>query len=249
MQRHIHFPLLVLMFLIALAMPSIVGAQIPGRQTLTIDDAVRIANERNISISLANSRIENAGARVESAFGTFLPQITITGGYSRPLTDGTVYVEGIPIPGARSDELSANARASVLLFDGFSRTANYSSAQATFNASVEDLNRERQFVAFQTRSTFLSALRAEQMIEVRQSDLEMTRENLARIRGLVEAGVAQEGQVYAEESAIANAELSLEQSRTDAIIARQQLAFLLNLDPRTELQLTDDGLATSIDSS
>lgn len=236
------------LLLIALATPLMLSAQPPGRQVLNIDEAVRIATERNISIALANSRIESAGAHVESAFGSFLPQISVTAGYNRPLGEGTVYVEGVPVPGVRSDALTAGARASVLLFDGFSRTANYSSAQSTFNASVEDLNRERQAISFQTRSAFLSALRAEQLIDVRQSDLEVARENLARVRGMVEAGVAQAGQVYSEESSIANAELSLEQSRTDAIIARQQLAFLLNIDPRTELQLTDDGLASSVDT-
>lgn len=237
--------------LFALAGPSGLLAQNPqpGGQILTIDDAVRLAQERNIAIALASSRVDNAGARVTSSFGTFLPQFSVNASYNRPLIESTVYYQGIAVPGTRPDVLSANANASVQLFDGFSRTATYSGAQSSFNASVEDLNRERQNIAWQTRAAFLGALRAEQLIQVRESDLELARENLARIRGMVEAGVAQAGQIYAEESAIANAELSLEQSRTDAIVARQQLAFLLNVDPRTELQLSDDGLATNLDSA
>jgi outer membrane protein len=236
--------------LLSLTAPSGLIAQPSlGRQILTIDDAVRLAEERNISISLAASRVDNAGARVTSSFGTFLPQFSVNASYNRPLTESTVYYQGIAVPGTRPDVLSANANASLQLFDGFSRTATYSSAQSSFNAAVEDLSRERQNIAWQTRSAFLAALRAEQLIQVRESDLEVTRENLARIRGLVEAGVAQSGQIYSEESAIANAELALEQARTDAIIARQQLAFLLNTDPRAELQLSDDGLASNLDSA
>jgi outer membrane protein len=220
-----------------------------GRQILTIDDAVRLAQERNITIALANSRVDNAGAHVTSSFGSFLPQFSINASYNRPLTESTVYYQGVPVPGSRPDVLQANASASVQIFDGFARTAEYSSAQSTFNASVEELNREKQSVTYQTRSAFLAALRAQQLIEVRQTDLEVARESLSRIRGMVEAGVAQAGQIYSEESAIANAELALEQARTDEVIARQQLAFLLNVDPRSDLQLSDDGLANSIDST
>jgi outer membrane protein TolC len=238
-------------FVLTAAAPLALTAQpgTPGRQVLTIEDAVRIAQERNITVALASSRVDNAGAHVTSSFGSFLPQFQVNASYNRPLTESTVYYQGVPVPGSRPDVLQANANASVQLFDGFARTAEYSSAQSNFNASVEELNRERQAVAFQTRSAFLAALRAEQLIEVRETDLQVARESLARVRGLVEAGVAQAGQIYAEESAIANAELALEQSRTDAIIARQQLAFLMNVDPRTDLQLTDDGLANSVDSS
>lgn len=240
------------LLLLSIVSPLTLSAQpaTPGRQVLTIDEAVKMAHERNVTIALASSRIDNAGAQVQSAFGSFLPQLSINGGYNRPLMESTVYYQGIPVPGAsRPDVFNANATASVLLFDGFNRTASYSGAQANFNAAVEELNRERQNIAFQTRSAFLNALRSEQMIEVRTSDLEVARENLARVRGLVEAGVAQSGQIYSEESAIANAELALEQARTDAIMARQQLAFLLNLDPRSDLQLSDEGLTTSLDSS
>lgn len=237
-------------FLLLLLAPLALQAQPSlGRQILTIDQAVRLAEERNIAISLAASRVDNAGARVTSSFGTFLPQFSVNASYNRPLTESTVYYQGIAVPGTRPDVLSANANASLQLFDGFSRTATYSGAQSSFNASVQDLSRERQTVGWQTRSAFLAALRAEQLIQVRESDLEVTRENLARIRGLVDAGVAQSGQIYSEEASIANAELALEQARTDAIIARQQLAFLLNTDPRTELQLSDEGLAMRLDST
>ena len=228
------------------------GAQIPGTlpQTLTIDDAVRYASERNLTISQAQSSVENAAARITSSFGSFLPQVTVQGGYTRQLTDGTIFVQGTPIPGNRSaNNYQAQANASVQLFDGFNRTSVYSAAQSTYNATIQELNRTRQQVTFQARSAFLNTLRVTQLIDVRQTDLEVAREQLQRTRGLVEAGAAQMGTIYTQEAEIANAELALEQARTDALVARNNLAFVLNVDPASDLRLSSEGLANSIDSA
>jgi outer membrane protein len=227
-------------------------AQLPGtlQQTLTIDDAVRYASERNLSITQAQSSVENAAARITSSFGSFLPQVTVQGGYTRQLTDGTIFVQGTAIPGSRSaNNYQAQANASVQLFDGFNRTSVYSASQSTYNATIQELNRTRQQVTFQARSAFLNALRAAQLIDVRRTDLEVAREQLERTRGRVEAGAAQMGTIYTQEAEIANAELALEQARTEALVARNNLAFILDVDPASELKLSSEGLANSIDSA
>lgn len=229
------------------------SAQAPGDgvpRTLTIDQAVQIAVDRNLSVSLSRSRVETASARVNGAFGTFLPQISVNGGYTKQLSDDeTVIVQGIPISSNRPDHnFNASAGANLLLFDGFSRSAGYSSARQEFNAAMLTLDRTREDIAYQTRVAFLSALRAEQIIEIRRSDLELSRERLAQNRELVEAGAAQIGVVYSQEAEVANAELSLEQSRTDALIARNNLSLLLNYDPVAQIQLSSEGLANSVDS-
>ncbi len=228
-------------------------AQMPGRSAdvLTIDDAVRIASERNLSLVQAQSGIESAGAQVTGAFGTFLPQISVTSGYNHQLSDGTRFVDGIAIPGSGNPANSYNvgASADLLLFDGFSRTANYNAAQARYSAALQTMNRTRQDVGFQARSAFLNALRAEQIIEVRRSELDVARERLANIQAMVEAGSAQIGSVYTQEAEVANNELQLVQAETDVLVARNDLKLAMNVDPATEFQLSAEGLAKSVDSA
>ncbi len=228
------------------------SAQSPGTipSTLTIDQAVRIALERNLSITLAESQVDNSSAQVTGAFGAFLPQININAGYNKQLTASEAVIDGVVLGVNRPDAAyNAQASAGLVLFDGFSRTANYKAARATFDASSETLNRTRQDIAFQVRSAFLNALRTEQLIEIRRSDLELANERLSQNRGLVEAGTAQIGVVYSQEAEVANAELLLEQARTDALISRNTLILLLNLDPNVDILLSSEGLASSVDSS
>lgn len=227
-------------------------AQFPGGipQTIDIEQAVHIALQRNLSIDLSRSQVESAGARVTSGFGAFLPQISISSGYTRQLGDGTRFYQGTAIPGtAQPDNYSANASASLTLFDGFSRTASYSASQSNLTASLETLTRTREDITFQTRSAFLNVLRSEQIVEVRKVDLASSREQLTRAQGLVDAGSAQIGTVYSQEAEVANAELSLEQATTDLIVARNSLKGLLNVDPNFDLQVTSEGLASSVDSA
>jgi outer membrane protein len=113
---------------------------------------------------------------------------------------------------------------------------------------MQDLQRVRQDIRFQTRQTFLNALRSAEVINIRRTDLDLAREQLVRIQGRVDAGAAQIGQIYQQEAEIANAELSLEQARTDSLVTRNNLAFLMNVDPTTEFRLSSQGLAESIDS-
>jgi outer membrane protein TolC len=218
---------------------------------LTIDQAVQLALDRNLNVSLARSQVEVASARVNGAFGSFLPIINVSGGYTKELSqDATVIVQGIPIPTDRPDHnMSAAATASLTLFDGFGRSSRYSSARNEFDASMRTLEQTRQEITYQARAAFLNALRSDQIIEIRESDLEVAREQLAQNREMVEAGSAQIGTVYSQEAEVANAELSLEQSRTDATIARNNLSLLLNYDPTAEIQLSSEGLASSVDTN
>jgi outer membrane protein len=228
-------------------------AQTPGRgpETLTIDDAVRIASERNLTIVQAQTSVESEGAAVTGAFGAFLPRLTVTSGYNRQLSDGSVFVGGVAIPNLNQPTSSYDigASADLLLFDGFSRTANYNSAQSRYSAALQTLNRTRQDVVFQARSAFLNAIRTEQIIEIRRSDLDIAREQLNDIRGRVDAGTAQIGSVYTQEAEVANNELSLAQAETDALVARNTLKLAMNVDPSTDFQLSSEGLAKSVDST
>jgi outer membrane protein len=253
MKDHARISIASLQALLAcmlLAAPAL--AQTPGNgpMTLTIDQAVQMSLERNLNITLAQSQVETSSAQVTGAFGAFLPQININAGYNKQLTASQFVIDGVQLGIERPDaSYSAQATAGLVLFDGFSRTANYKAARATFDASYETLNRTRQDIAFQVRTAFLNALRSDQIIEIRRSDLDLANERLEQTRGLVEGGTAQIGEVYSQEAEVANAELSLEQARTDALINRNNLILLLNLDPNTDVRLSSEGLASSVDSA
>ncbi|HYF03932.1 MAG TPA: TolC family protein, partial [Patescibacteria group bacterium] len=62
-------------------------AQSSGAQPsiYSLQDALRIGASRNLDIQLANAQMQNAAASVTGAFGTFLPSINFSSGYTRQL--------------------------------------------------------------------------------------------------------------------------------------------------------------------
>lgn len=219
----------------------------PPRQ-ITLDDAVRIALERNLQIEIAESNVKTSEARVSGAFGGFLPTVSLTGGYAKQLGESkTSVIGGVPIQVSRPDNtLTTTASTSLTLFDGFNRTASYAAARDNYDATVESLARTRQQIEFQTRQAYLLALRSQQVVEIRKSDLDVARDRLNRTRQLVEVGTAQITQVYSQEAEVANRELELEQAHTDVLVSRNNLALIINIDPAIEIQLSVQGLADGI---
>lgn len=217
---------------------------------LTINQAVQIAIARNPTIEQARINRESAGATITSAFGAFLPTVSASGGYTRYLTDGSTVIEGTVIPGNRPDSYyRASIGASLLLFDGFGRTANYNASQASYKAAERtEVNAERE-VTWLVRQGFLNALRAKQIVEEREAELQTARELLVRIQGLVEGGTAVIGTQYSQEAEVANAEVALEQARTDYLVARSLLSSLMNYDPVRSFEVSEAGLVEMIDST
>ncbi len=217
---------------------------------LKIHDAVELALERNTSITQAVLSVSSSEARVTSAFGTFLPTINLSGGYTRYIAQGSVVIEGTPIEANRPDDFyRAGANASILLFDGFGRTATYNAAQYSYAAAELGVTFAKRQVVWQVRHRFLNALRARQIVDLREVELQTAQEQLLRIEGLVEGAVAVIATQYAQEVEVANAELMLEQARTDYLVARTSLSNLMNVDPVHVFEVSPDGLLETIDST
>ncbi len=229
------------------------AAQVTGERppsVLRIEEAVRIALERNTQIAQADIAVGTAEARLKAAFGSFLPTINLSAGYTRYLTDGTVVVEGTRFDNDRPDDYyRASAAASLLLFDGFARTATYNAAQSSYDGAELRVNSARRQVEWQVRQGFLNALRAKQIVDLRDVEQQTANEQLERVKGLVEGGVAVIGTQYAQETEAANAELALEQARADYLVARTLLSELMNYDPAIDFEVSPDGLVEPIDSA
>lgn len=224
------------------------GEQPPA--ILTIDDAVQLGLNRNLTVREAEMSLDNAGASVRSAFGTFLPRLGVNGGYSRNLSEGSTIIEGTQQEASRpADAFSAGASVSVTLFDGFANTASYKASQFSYDAAGENLEAVQNQITWTVRQTFLRALENKQLVDVREAELETAKEQLELVRGRVEGGVALIDALYSQESEVASAELMLEQARTDYLVTKDQLSTLLNYDPARSFQLSSAGLAELLDSA
>jgi outer membrane protein len=236
--------------LLALIGAAIAQAQYPGA-ALRLRDCIRMALERHPDMALARAQLSAAAADLTAAFGSYLPSITFSAGYSRQLNvEGgrTINVGGqiIRLPAVDPNSYSMSLIGTYTLFDGFAREGVFQQRRAAVDAAEAGLEFTRQQLVAQVVQHYIEALKAERIVAVRQRFYELAQQELERARAQVELGRMAPTLLPTQESELANREVALLQARQERDLARLRLALLIGADPGQELRLADPEIADSI---
>lgn len=216
---------------------------------LTLSEAIERAVSRHPDIMAADLDRRIAETRLQTSFGTFLPTISASGGYTRYLSSGTTIIEGTPLAGNRPDDFyRAGVSLNYLLFDGFGRTASYRATQLEHDATMLAIDATRRVIEIDVRRAFLDGLRTQQVVELRQVELATSRESHGRMLERIELGVALPGESYAGEADIAMNEVAILEVQSTFDDARARLLLLMNDDPTHTIQLSTEGVTVVPDS-
>jgi len=220
-------------------------------QTLTLEDAKRLALERNLSIIQAQNTYDAAGSSTLAAYGRYLPSITGSGSWQRSQVEGPIYTQGIAIPGSNSKQTagsySAGLSSSLTLFDGLGREANLNQASQSLSRSELSLTRTKQSIVFEVESAYLNLLRFEQLVGVTDENLKRDRRQLERITESNRVGALSLADVYRQQSQVASDELSQINAQNDYDKAKANLVALIGLDVAMEYTFADPTASIAID--
>ena len=218
-------------------------------QIITIEDAVQYALARDPVFLRDSAQLASRSASVRAAFGTFLPSIALRGNYVKYLNDVGTVTGGLELASSRpSTELSGGASASLELFDGFSRSANYNAAGHERDAAALTMLAHQAEVAYQVRRAFIDLMKSETSAEVRQSELATLLSQRERLAGRVESGVALRLDLEAIDAEIAMARYNLLVAENSSNVLVTTLAATLNFDPSRRIDVSPDGLPVDLDS-
>jgi hypothetical protein len=144
-------------------------------------------------MALARAQLSAAAADLTAAFGSYLPSITFSAGYSRQLNvEGgrTINVGGqiIRLPAVDPNSYSMSLIGTYTLFDGFVREGVFQQRRAAVDAAEAGLEFTRQQLVAQVVQHYIEALKAERIVAVRQRFYELAQQELERARAQVELG-------------------------------------------------------------
>jgi outer membrane protein len=225
--------------------------------TLTLEQVKQIALERNLNVVQAQNNVSAAQSQVLSAYGTYLPTVSASGGWSRTQSDRasntTAVIGGQPIvvPGQFSvtNNFNTGLSANLVLFDGFSRSANVSAASSRAILSEQTASRTRQAIAFQAVSDYLNVLRNEQLVRVSEENLKRDRRQLERIVESNRVGALSLADVYRQQSQVASDELDVITAQNEYDKSKADLAALAGLDVSQDYRFEDPSIPTELDST
>ncbi len=228
-MRHRCLPFIVTIALL----PATAAAQQPS---VTLADAIRLAEQVQPSILRANADIHNAGAQKRVAVGAFLPDLTASSTGSQTFSEGVTRIDpntGLPqASNSTTGNINFRLSAGLDLFSGFRRTADLRAANAQRDAAEAGLVDAKYQVALTTTQEFLAALAAEELRKVRQAGVTRAEEQLKVSIAKLRSGSATRSDSLRSLVTLGTARLQLVTAETDLATAEANLGRLIGVEGR-----------------
>jgi outer membrane protein len=213
-------------------------AQIP---TVTLEEAVRRAQQAQPSVVQARSSVRTAEAQVRSSKGAYLPSLTASSSGGKTFSEVAV---PNPITGttesANRTSTSVNfaLSSSIDLFTGFRRGADSRSAKATRTAAEASLNDQEFQAELTATQQFFDALAAQELVAVRQASVKLAEQQLSISVAKLRVGQATRSDSLRSLVNLGTAQTNLVSAQSDVARTQAALGRTLGLDGR--VQAADD---------
>ncbi len=204
-----------------------VGAQ--EVRTITYAEALQLAVQRNVDYRQAQSAAASDAVAVAQAKRNLLPDLRFTTqgtqNYGRNFNqnDGQIVNQS-------TQSMNAGVSSSLTVFDGLRNVANIRQAQSSLSASEADATRSKQTALFTVASNYVALIAQNDQLAVREQALAAQKELEAQIQAYVDAGTRSIADLYAQQAAVASANLDLVQAKRAVELARLDLMRTLQLD-------------------
>lgn len=209
---------------LALLLPGLAAAQ---DDPLTLDEAVKLALERNERARSTWEEVVAANARLAQARSFFLPSITSTSTYTRRAYETRRVVGETEVIIQRYNALSETLALNQTLFDARSLTS-LAAVRARRDADVAAAAESRRQLAFEVGQAFLATLGTTQVREASARRFTFAGQNLEAAKARFAAGLASVNDVTRAELEYATAEVGLTQVKGQVETSTLQLGHLLD---------------------
>ena len=194
---------------------------------LTLDEAVKLALERNERALATQEDVNAANARVAQARSYFLPTITSTSGYTRRAYEVRRVVGDTEVVISRFNALAETLALNLTLFDATSMVG-MSAVRSQRNAAVAAAAESRRQLAFEVSQAFLSTLGTSQVQEASARRFAFAKQSLEAAKARFAAGLTSVNDVTRAELEYATAEVGVTQVQGQVETSTLQLGYLLD---------------------
>jgi len=222
-------------------------------KVLTLSRAIEIALEQNVPLKQAENTATAAESGVLAAYGTYLPTLSASGGWTRQQTQRSATTQLIggqpillPASSSTTNNFSTGISAGYTIFDGFNREANLSRAVSGASSAELTAGWTRRGTVFQVQSAYLAVLRNEQLVKVTEENLKRDQKQLDRIVESNRVGALAISDVYRQQSVVAQDELSLISAQNTYDKSVASLLATIGADVSEDYQIADPTVPSEI---
>jgi len=187
---------------VGIGVAASLGAAAQDAGQLTLQEAIKLARQRNGSVISAYLVVEAARTRTRQAWGAFLPTISPILEYesSRSRTETGPFRGASGLAEGRTG-ITANLR----LFDAGERDLQYRTASISAKAQEAEALQTLRDVLFRVISQYYDALRAQELLKVQEAQVERTKKIVEQTKTRVDLGDAPKKDILQAEADYLNA--------------------------------------------
>lgn len=210
------------------------AAEPPPARPLTLADLTALALHNNPQTTVAWSAVAQSQAAERVARAAWWPTLTASYTAQRSRSLASSGSEA-----AIQNRYGPSVSLSYLLFDFGSRGGAIDQAAADTLTSQYNLNQTLQDLALTVESNYYTVIGSAALVDANQQALDEAQANLDAAQIRHTAGLATIADVYQAESAMAAAQLTLQQTQGQLRVARGALSAAAGYRPDAELKLVD----------
>ncbi len=214
---------IVLALLVA---PALASAQVPARDSLSLQDVVNRALQASPEIVQATSSVNTASSSERVAWGAFLPTLSLSSGASLASTERFNPTTNTSVTGS-ADSYSAGLSTGVDIFTGGRRGAEMRRAAAGTDAAEATLTERTFAVTLAAKQAYFDVAKAGELAHVSQARLQRAEEGLSAAQRRLQVGTATRSDVLRSQLELTNAKQALLTAQSSEKTAAFALARLV----------------------
>jgi outer membrane protein len=207
-----------------------------GAEPLTLDDCVEMALRENLILKQAEEALSVANADYWSSWSNFLPNLTLSSGYSRSKSE-------YPWPGGyysfEDTSYSANLQLTQTLFD-VGTIAYVSELRANRQMVATEYEKKRLAILLEVKEDYYSVLRTEKLLEVSRTSLRESETNLQKTEQMHALGSASRAGLLRAQVNLLESRLELMTAEKNVKLAKSKLAITLGFSSSEDLSVQED---------
>ncbi|MEE9430149.1 MAG: TolC family protein [Melioribacteraceae bacterium] len=226
----------------------LLSSNIFAQKTLTLNEAISIALQRNSRLIKGTNSLQINKAEVKSAYGDLLPNFGLRGGWDwrRISDDGgqkqiDFFGNEIITEATEADtrNYSVSAGGGITLFDGFANYARISQKNNNLESAKLNLEKLKQDIVYNTATFYYAVIGNNELVKVREDNVKFNQKLLETITERNNVGAIPKADVYTQQVQLGNAQLLLIRAENDYESSINSLLNYLALDILEEYTLVD----------
>jgi len=201
----------------------VVPARLHAADTITLDQAVNIALQKNPSLAASRSGVNIAQHKVTQARAAYYPQVSASAGYERT---GTHSGSGKSKTDSTVDDISTGISVTQYLYDFGKTPAQVEKSRRDREYAEKGLETVEKTLIRDVKQAFFEVLKHQQLVLVGRESVTVRKQQLEQARALYGAGMRPKIDITRAEVETSQAQLTLvtaEQGLQESIIVFERL--------------------------